>query len=302
MMVAASAVLLSGIQLVSWSAPSLMAAGERELCKDRTLTRIERDCFTRHITIMPSAASNSTEASESEMLERNRHFYDSLWSDGRLIEPERFNTWPFVSSLLAKQPRRLEIAPGLRPRLPIAATQFVDISEPALTVLERRGGKTTFASITNLPFGDQSFDLICALDVIEHVEDDLAAMAELGRLAADESILLLSTELHQEFWTPFDDFVGHRRRYEPERLLAMLAEHGFAVEQSAVFGMKPKSSRLVDIGMWFLRHRRQKAMRWYNRVLPWTVRFQKPLKLRPGFVCDDQTAEIFLVCRRTRRS
>jgi SAM-dependent methyltransferase len=241
-------------------------------------------------------------ALEEVMLERNRHFYNSLWRDARLVAPERFNTWPFISSLLANKPRRLEVAPGLRPRLPIAATQFVDISAPALAVLKLHGGHTLVASINHLPFEDQSFDLICALDIIEHVEDDAAAIAELARLAADDAILLLSTELHQEFWTPFDDFVGHRRRYDPEQLLAMLAEHGFTVEQSAVFGMKPKSSRLADIGMWFLQHRRKKAMWWYNRVLPWTVRLQKPLELQPGFTNCDQVAEVLLVCRRKRSS
>lgn len=244
----------------------------------------------------------NTKALEEKMLEKNRHFYNTLWSEARLVEPERFNTWPFVSSLLANKPRRLEVAPGLRPRLPIAGTQFVDISAHALTVLEQHGGKTLVASISDLPFEDKSFDLICSLDIIEHVEDDVAAMKELARLAADDAIMLLSTPLHPSFWTPFDDFVGHRRRYEPEQLLAMLAEHGFVVEQSAVFGMKPKSSRLVDIGMWFLQHRRKKAMWWYNRVLPWTVRFQKPLELKPGFNYDDQVAELLLVCRRQRSS
>lgn len=243
--------------------------------------------------------TDQKKAGES-LLDKNRHFYNTLWSGARLVEPERFNTWPLVDSLLAGRPRRLEVAPGLRPRLPIAATQFVDISAPALAVLKKHGGLTLMASINCLPFEDKSFDLLCALDVIEHVEDDISAMAELARLAADDAILLLSTPLHQEFWTAFDDFVGHHRRYEPEQLLGMLAAHGFIVEQSAVFGMKPKSSRLVDIGMWFLQHRRKRAMWWYNRVLPWTVRFQKALELTSGFHHGEQVAEVLLVCRRRR--
>lgn len=245
-------------------------------------------------------ASENSEALEHAMLEKNRHFYNALWSEARLVEPERFNTWPIISSLLASKPRRLEVAPGLRPRLPIAATQFVDISAPALAILKKRGGLTLTASINDLPLADQSFDLICAFDIIEHVEDDVAAMTELSRLAADDAILLLSTPLHQAFWTPFDDFVGHRRRYEPAHLTAMLAQHGFIVEQSAVFGMQTKSSWLIDLGMWFMQHRRKKAMWWYNRVLPWTVRFQKPLKLEPGFARGEQIADVLLVCRRKR--
>lgn len=238
------------------------------------------------------------ERTDADMLDINRAFYNNLWRDALLVEPERFNTWPLVSSLLAAHPRRLEVAPGLRPRLPIHGTQFVDISAPALDKLKARGGMTDTASISLLPFADGSFDLLCALDIIEHVDDDEGAMAELSRVAADGAVLLVSTPLHTAWWTPFDDFVGHRRRYEPAALVAFLARHGFTVTHSAVFGMKPKSSRLVDIGMWFLKHRRKRAMWWYNRVLPFTVRFQKPLQLLSGLMPTDDIAEVFLVCKR----
>ena len=238
------------------------------------------------------------ERTDADMLDINRAFYNNLWRDALLVEPERFNTWPLVSSLLAAHPRRLEVAPGLRPRLPIDGTQFVDISTPALDKLKARGGMTDTASISLLPFADGSFDLLCALDIIEHVDDDEGAMAELSRVAADGAVLLVSTPLHAAWWTPFDDFVGHRRRYEPAALVAFLARHGFTVTHSAVFGMKPKSSRLVDIGMWFLKHRRKRAMWWYNRVLPFTVRFQKPLQLLSGLMPTDDIAEVFLVCKR----
>lgn len=236
----------------------------------------------------------------AEMLAINQAFYNALWGDALLVEPERFNTWPLVSSLLPTHPRRLEVAPGLRPRLPILGTQFVDISASALDKLAARGALTGIASISQLSFADASFDLLCALDIIEHVDDDEGAMAELSRVAADGAVLLLSTPLHQAWWTPFDDFVGHRRRYEPAAMVAFLARHGFTVTHSAVFGMKPKSSRLVDVGMWFLQHRRQRAMWWYNRVLPFTVRFQKPLQLVSGLLPTDDIAEVFLVCKRCR--
>lgn len=228
----------------------------------------------------------------------NRRFYDGLWRDAQLVTPERFNTWPLVSALAALAPRRLEVAPGLRPRLPLAGTRFVDISPPALAKLRAAGAETVCAPVSSLPFADNSFDLVCALDIIEHVDDGAAALAELARVAAPGGSLLLSVPLHPALWTPFDDFVGHRRRYEPAQLLAELAELGFSVEQSAVFGLKPKSSRLVDIGMWFLVHQRARAMWWYNRVMPFSVRFQKPLQLSPGMMPTDDIAEVLLVCRK----
>lgn len=244
-------------------------------------------------------ATTPTVRSDGELLAINRRFYNALWADARLIEPERFNTWPLVSSLLAPAQRRLEVAPGLRPRLPIAGTQFIDISPPALAKLRERGGSGVIGPITALPFPDSAFNLLCALDIIEHVDDDEAALAELARVAAPGAALILSTPLHPDWWTPFDDFVGHRRRYQPEQLLEQLARHGFTVEQSAVFGMKPRSSRLVDVGMWFLEHRRERAMWWYNRVfMPLGVRFQKPLTLSPGLIDTRDAAEALLLCRR----
>src|SRR5260370_17988600 len=101
----------------------------------------------------------------SELRDVNRHFYDALWSDARLIEPERFNTWPLVRSLLAPAQRRLEVAPGLRPRLPIEDTQFIDISPSALAKLCARAGSGPLRSLTALPYAKTAFHLICRFDV-----------------------------------------------------------------------------------------------------------------------------------------
>lgn len=240
---------------------------------------------------------------ERELLDRNRHFYDLLWSGARLVEPQRFNTWPLVQSLLSESGRRLEVAPGLRPRLPIEGTQFVDISAPALAKLRDRGAQVVLSQVTALPFADAAFDLVCALDIIEHVDDEDGALSELSRVAESGAAVLISTPLHPSHWTLFDDFVGHKRRYEPPRLLAKLAQHHLVVERSAVFGMQPASSRLVDIGMWWLSHHREQALWWYNRAfMPLGLRFQKELQLAPGMIATAEVDEILLVCRRTARS
>jgi SAM-dependent methyltransferase len=234
-----------------------------------------------------------------ELVEDNRRFYDSLWAGCRLIEPDRFNTWPLVQSILPASGLRLEVAPGLRPRLPIAGTQFVDISAPALEPLRLRGGHVTQGEVTALPFADASFDLVCALDIIEHVDDELGALSEISRVAKPGGTLLISTPLHPDRWTSFDDFVGHKRRYDPPRLLARLAEQHLAVERSAAFGMQPRSSFLLDMGMWWMTHDRERAMWWYNRAfMPIGLRFQKPLELLPGMIPTDEVDEILMVCRK----
>lgn len=238
-------------------------------------------------------------APASELFDQNRQFYDSLWSDARFVAPERFNTWPLVQSLAAHAAQRLEVGPGLRPRLPTEGTHFVDISAPALATLRERGGQVAIGEVTALPFADGAFDLVCALDIVEHVDDGDGALAELARVARPGAAVLISTPLHPAMWTSFDDFVGHKRRYEPPSLLALLARSGLAVERSAVFGMKPRSSRLVDWGMWWLLNHRDKAMNTYNRVLmPLGLRMQKPLQFTQGMIGTDGVAEVLLVCRR----
>ena len=237
--------------------------------------------------------------SETGLTETNRRFYDSLWSRARLIEPQRFNTWPLVAELCAQRTQRLEIAPGLRPRLPLQDTVFLDLSAPALRALRARGAKAANGLIGALPFADGAFDLVCAMDIVEHVADDDGALAELARVATPDAILLLSVPLHPQAWNAFDEFVGHCRRYESQAILNKLARHGFAPERSAVYGMQPSSSRLLDLGIWFLRRHPRTAMRWYNRVfMPLGVALQKPLQWTQGMINVQGVDEVLLVCRK----
>jgi len=245
---------------------------------------------------MSSPARDSR--SNDDLIRANRGFYESLWADAKLVEPQRFNTWPLVRELVASAPRRLEVAPGLRPRLPLEDTCFIDLSHAALRQLRQHGANAAHGMIGALPCAKASFDLVCALDILEHVADDEGALSELARVAAPGATVLLSVPLHQHAWTAFDEFVGHCRRYEPDRIMTLLAEHGFTIEQSAVYGMQPKSSRLLELGQWFLVHRRQRAMWWYNRVfMPLGVRFQKPLQWRDGMGDTQGVDELLLRCR-----
>jgi len=238
----------------------------------------------------------------SDIVARNRGFYDALWSASSVTLPQRFNTWPLLSALAASAPSRLEIGPGLRPRLPIAGTTFVDISQPALSRLKVHGGLAMLGDVTALPFPDHSFDLICAFDIVEHIEDDRQAFCELSRVAKDDAIVVLSVPLHPACWSAFDKLVGHVRRYEPDELLAILRTHSFSLERSAVFGMQPRSGWLLDFAVWGLTHKPVQAMRWYNGLfLPLGLFLQKSLTWSTGLTDVANVDEILLVCRRDIR-
>ncbi len=235
---------------------------------------------------------------EATIQETNQTFYDSLWSGARLIDPKRFNTWPLMQQLSEAAPLRLEVGPGLRPRLPIKDTFFADISEPALTALAQCGGRVECASIGDLPYADNTFDLVCALDIVEHVERDEQALDELCRVARPGATLLLSTPLHMSCWTEFDALVGHYRRYEPAQLQMLLADRKLTVTQSGIYGMKPKSSRLVSWGMDHLQKNPERSLWYYNRFfMPLGLLFQKPFVLHEGLLDLDEIGEVFMVCR-----
>jgi SAM-dependent methyltransferase len=229
----------------------------------------------------------------------NREFYDALWADTYVERPERFNTWPLVKSLLASAPLRLEIGPGLRPRLPLADTHFIDLSAIAVARLNAGGARAALGGITALPFDSARFDLVAAFDVIEHVEDDRRVFGELARVLKPGGVLLCSVPLHASHWTTFDAYVGHARRYDPAELRQLLSDNGFVIEQSAVFGMQPNNPRLLDFGVRMLQRQRRRAMRMYNRVfMPLGMFFQKKLKFVPGLMDTQGVHEVILVCRR----
>jgi len=232
----------------------------------------------------------------------NRTFYEALWSKAHLYRSNAFNTWPLVSGLLPFAPARLELGPGLRPRLPIAGTHFIDMSASAIQRLNACGGIAVTGELGVLPFGDRAFDLVCAFDVIEHVEDDRRVFGEVSRVLKDDGVLIVSVPLHRNLWTEFDDWVGHARRYAPADLLAIMAANQLALEKSAVFGMQPSSPRFLKWGMWYFEHRRRRAMFWYNWVgMPLAKLFQKRLELASGLIETNGVYEILLVCRRRAR-
>ncbi|NVN90044.1 MAG: methyltransferase domain-containing protein, partial [Desulfuromonadales bacterium] len=199
-------------------------------------------------------------ANLQDITETNRLFYNTFWSNASLVQPDRFNTWPIISELLPSSPERLEVGPGLRPRLPINGTHFIDISTPAIEELNLCGGNALVGEFRTLPYSNQQFDLVCAFDVIEHLSDDRQAIAEFSRVLKDDGILIISVPLHTHLWTVFDDWTGHARRYDPIDLLATLTENQLALQKSAAFGMQTSKPKQNKFGKRCLKYDRQDAL------------------------------------------
>jgi SAM-dependent methyltransferase len=75
--------------------------------------------------------------------------------------------------------------------------------------------------------GDERFDLVCAFEVLEHIEDDATAVKEWAARLRRGGWLLLSVPADQRRYGPADKLAGHFRRYNPEVMAALLASCGF---------------------------------------------------------------------------
>ena len=90
-------------------------------------------------------------------------------------------------------------------------------------------------SMGSLPFQDHSFDLILALDVIEHVDDDLAVLTEYRRVLKNDGQIVITVPAHRFLWSEHDEALHHRRRYSGFELRNKLAASGFNVKRFSSF-------------------------------------------------------------------
>ncbi len=83
---------------------------------------------------------------------------------------------------------------------------------------------------------DRRFDLVCAFEVLEHLEDDAAAVRDWLRYVNPGGHLLISTPSFQDRFGPWDVHAGHFRRYSPEQMSTLLQDCGLVDVQVVVYG------------------------------------------------------------------
>lgn len=107
------------------------------------------------------------------------------------------------------------------------------IAKDRLALLTR--GEIREAEVESLDPAER-FDLVCAFEVLEHIEDDAAALKEwTGRLNPG-GWLMLSVPAHQRKYAAWDELVGHYRRYEPTELADLVRTLGFTDVEVREYG------------------------------------------------------------------
>src|SRR5213592_1652567 len=107
-----------------------------------------------------------------------------------------------------------------------------DASEEALSFSKSRGIDGLVRSqVESLPFVSSTFNIVTALDVLEHIDDDLKALDELLRISKDGGVLVITVPAYGFLWSEHDEALHHRRRYAASELRNKLTNAGFEVER-----------------------------------------------------------------------
>jgi SAM-dependent methyltransferase len=106
----------------------------------------------------------------------------------------------------------------------------VELDQASWSVARERLAVVGAGQVRNISFDDlgtEQFDLVCAFEVLEHIENDAAAVKEWATKLRDGGWLLLSVPAYQDRFGPADELVGHFRRYDPGAITALLSSCGF---------------------------------------------------------------------------
>ena len=135
-------------------------------------------------------------------------------------------------------PRILDVGCGTGANLKMLAAygkaEGVDISSQAVEFCRQRGlDSVKLGAAEQLPYENDSFELVTALDVIEHLDDDNAGLQEMRRVLRPDGRVLLFVPAFMFLWGVQDDVSNHRRRYTLPSLLKAVEAAGFSVEWSS---------------------------------------------------------------------
>ncbi len=80
------------------------------------------------------------------------------------------------------------------------------------------------------------FDTLLSFDVLEHIEDDVAALRQWVSWLKPGGTAVLSMPAHRAMWSPRDAWIGHYRRYDKADMLALAAAAGLQVQRLECYG------------------------------------------------------------------
>jgi SAM-dependent methyltransferase len=189
----------------------------------------------------------------------------------RIIRSFVQRLFPDLQANEEKQARILDVGCGTGANLEMLSefgvAEGVDVSPEALSFCTERGLENVkLGAAEALPYDDSSFDLVTGLDVVEHLDDDLAGLKEMRRVLRPGGRAVLFVPAFMFLWGVQDDISNHRRRYTLKELRQVVREAGFEVERATYVnisfftpillgrllmratGLRPESENNITVG------------------------------------------------------
>ena len=132
----------------------------------------------------------------------------------------------------------------------------VEYSDSAADVALSRGVPVTRADARELPVRTGTCGLVTAFDVLEHINEDYLAAAEIARVLQPGGTALIAVPCDMALWSAHDDAVGHLRRYSRAQLAGLVQKAGLIMESMwswnvllrPAVAMRRKASTGSDLG------------------------------------------------------
>jgi SAM-dependent methyltransferase len=145
------------------------------------------------------------------------------------------------------------------------SAEGVDVSDEALEFCRKKGLTVQKGLAETLPYADETFDMTTALDVVEHLDDDIAGLKEMYRVTKSGGYSLIFVPAFMWLWGVQDDISHHRIRYTRKQIVERLKKAGYTIERATyanftffapilggrtlmkLTGIKPESENNVNI-------------------------------------------------------
>jgi len=100
----------------------------------------------------------------------------------------------------------------------------IDMSDTALEYCRKKGFEVDKGFADKMPYSDNTFDIVFALDVLEHLENPELAVREVKRVLKDGGLFVATVPAHQWLWSYHDDSLHHKKRYNKNDLTKLLSK------------------------------------------------------------------------------
>jgi SAM-dependent methyltransferase len=112
----------------------------------------------------------------------------------------------------------------------------LDLNPDSVEIARSRGHEDVQQGpVENLPFADETFDLVISLDMVEHTADDRVTLTELRRVTKPGGRFLMTVPALRALWSSHDVFNNHHRRYDRRMMRSLAADTDWTIERMTYF-------------------------------------------------------------------